>query len=215
MSKDIELSCRCGAIHGWVRAVAPDKINRAICYCDDCQAFLHHLGRADLLDDHGGTDVVQVAPNTVAFDRGAERIAGVRLGPKGLYRWYASCCKTPLGNTSTPAIPFVGLPMEVFRGAPDAARRDEAFGKARGAVQGRFATGGAPPGSTKLPLGMLMHAVRLLLGWKLTGKAWPHPFFDSATRTPSHPCATLPPKEREALRAYCGPHPRAATPPAS
>ena len=33
-----------------------------VCYCDDCQAFLHYLGRADLLDALGGTDIVQMAP---------------------------------------------------------------------------------------------------------------------------------------------------------
>jgi hypothetical protein len=87
---------------------------RAVCYRDDCQAYLHHLGRADLFDDHGGTDTVQVAPNTVTFERGAELIAGLQLTPKGLHRWYARCCQTPLGNTLTPTLPFIGIPWEAF-----------------------------------------------------------------------------------------------------
>jgi hypothetical protein len=54
---------------------------------------------------------------------------------------------------------------------------------------------------------MLVHVARLMLGWKLGGKAWPHPFFDRATRGPSHPVTTLAPAERDALRAKCGPQP--------
>jgi hypothetical protein len=194
-----------------MRDVAPEKINRAICYCDDCQAFVHYLGRAELLDAHGGTDIVQGPPNKVTFDRGAEHIAGMRLRPKGLYRWYASCCKTPLGNTVKPSLPFVGLVTEVFRGAPDAKSRDDVFGKPRAAVKGQYAIGGAPEGSTKFPWGMMAHIARLLLGWKLGGKAWPHPFFDRATGKPNRPMTVLKPEEREALRAHCGPNPSIAS----
>jgi len=143
----------------------------------------------------------------VTFDRGAERIVGIRLSPEGLYRWYASCCKTPLGNTKTPAFPFVGMPPEVLRGASDASRRDEIFGKVLGAVFGQHATHGTPKGSTRPSLALIAHSVRLLLGWKLRGEAWPHPFFDRATGAPSHPATTLSPAEREALQAKCGPSP--------
>jgi hypothetical protein len=72
---------------------------------------------------------------------------------------------------------------------------------------GQHAVGGAPEGSTKLNLGLLAHVIRLLLGWKLSGKTWPHPFFDRSTRAPSHPVTTLAPSEREALRPKCGPTP--------
>ncbi len=207
MTEDVELGCRCGEIHGWLRGVSPSAVNRGICYCDDCQAFAHYLGRANLLDAHAGSDIVQVAPRAVSFDRGTERIRGMRLTPKGLHRWYASCCKTPLGNTLTPSVPFIGMLPEVLHGTPDIARRDAVFGPVRAAMFGKHATGGTPEGSTQLHLGMLAHTVRLLLGWKLGGKAWPHPFFDRATRAPSHPVTTLSPGERQALRAKCGPTP--------
>src|SRR5512138_1159404 len=107
MSKDIELECRCGEIHGWVRGISPGTVNRMICYCDDCQAFLHFLERTDLFEPHSGTEVVQLAPRVVTFDRGTDHICGMRLNPKGMHRWYASCCKTPLGNTVTPSVPFI------------------------------------------------------------------------------------------------------------
>ena len=210
MTEDVELGCRCGQIHGWARGASPTAVHRSVCYCDDCQAFLHYLGRADLLDEHAGTDVVQVPPNMVSFDRGLERIVGMRLSNKGMYRWYASCCKTPLGNTVTPAVPFIGLPLEVFRGAPDVARVDAVFGKPRGHVMGRFAVGGAPEGATGFPLGLIVGVFSQVLRWKLAGKSWPHPYFDKATRKPRYPVTVLEKPERDALRAKCGPNPTAS-----
>ena len=208
MSTDVELGCRCGQIHGWARGATMTGVNRAVCYCDDCQAFLHYLGRPDLLDDHGGTDVVQVPPSMIAFDQGLERIAGMRLSDKGMYRWYSSCCKTPLGNTMTPSVPFIGMPLEIFRGAADARRIDEIFGTPRVYVMGKFAIGGAPEGSTGFPLGHIVHVLAKVLGWKFAGKSWPHPYFDKATRLPKFPVAILQQSEREALRAKCGPNPK-------
>lgn len=211
MSTDIELGCRCGEIHGRIRDVSSGTVNRMICYCDDCQAFLHFLERTDLFEPHSGTEVIQVAPRTVTFDRGTERIRGMRLSSKGMHRWYASCCKTPLGNTVMPSVPFIGMPLEVFRGAPDVHSRDEAFGRVRGASFGKFATDGAPEASNAANFLVVANALRVVLGWKLRGKAWPHPFFDRASRAPIYPVATLSTEERESLRAKCGPTPAAVT----
>lgn len=210
MSRDVEFQCGCGAVHGWVRGASPEATNRVVCYCNDCQAYLHHLGRADLLDEHGGSDIVQVAPSMVAFDRGGEFVAGVRLTSKGLFRWYARCCKTPVGNTLTPALPFVGIVTELFRRAPAARPCDEVFGPPRGRIFGKFAVGEPPPGSLKPNLRLLAHSIRKLLGWKLRGKAWPHPFFERTSGEPIYPVTVLTPAEREALRPLCGPRPAGA-----
>ena len=204
MSRNVELHCRCGEVSGHVANASPETVSRAVCYCDDCQAYLHHIGRTDLLDAHGGTDVVQVAPASLTFDRGTERVVGLRLTPKGLYRWHASCCKTPLGNTLGPAIPFVGIVAQVFEGP------DDVFGKSIGGIRGEFAIGTPPEGSTKLNLRLIARAFRLILGWRLRGKTWPHPFFDRVTRSPSRPLTTLSRAERDALRPLCGPHPTAS-----
>ena len=103
------LQCRCGTLKGLVQN--PRGANRAICYCRDCQAFAHFLGRpGEVLDERGGTDVIQVLPRNVVFTQGAEALACMRLTPKGLVRWYAGCCKTPIGNTlATPKMSFIGL----------------------------------------------------------------------------------------------------------
>jgi hypothetical protein len=211
MTRDIELACRCGAVHGWVRGVSPRTVNRAVCHCDDCQSFAHHIGRTDLLDEHAGTDIVQVAPASVNYDRGLENIVGLRLGPKGMHRWYASCCKTPLGNTmATPGLPFIGMSLEVFHGVTSEPQREEVFGEPRGRVFGQYATNGAPEGSTKLPPALVFNTLRLLAGWKLGGKTWPHPFFDRERQVPRYPVKVLSFDERSALRSRCGPNPAGA-----
>ncbi|MGA2448918.1 MAG: DUF6151 family protein [Polyangiaceae bacterium] len=211
MSKDAELRCRCGDVYGRVTNPSPETVNRVICYCDDCQAYLHYLNRADLLDEHGGTDTVLVAPGALSFHRGNERIVGLRLTPKGLYRWYASCCKTPIGNTLGLTIPFVGIVTKAFD--DDAHRLDELFGKPIGAHQIKYAVGATPGGSRRFNRRIILRMLRLSLGWRLSGQTWPHPFFDRATRTLSHPLTTLSRTEREVLRPLCGPHPAAHSDP--
>jgi hypothetical protein len=198
MSQDVEVRCRCGEVRGRVAGMSPRTVNRVVCYCDDCQAFAHWLGRADVLDASGGSDIIQVAPASLAFERGRERIAGMRLSPKGLHRFYADCCKTPLGNTVGPAIPFVGIVAQAFAD-PHAA------GAPVGAILGKFAIGDAPEGSTKLNARLYGRVLRMVLGWRLSGKAWPHPFFDRATRAPTPRMTTLSRTERDALRPRCGP----------
>ena len=205
MSKDATLRCRCGELRGSVTNVAPNTVNRVLCYCDDCQAFLHQLGRADLLDAHGGTDTVQVAPASLSFVQGKERIVGLRLTPKGLYRWYASCCRTPLGNTVGPAIPFVGIVAQAFES--ETQTPDDLFGRPIAAVWGKYAVGRAPEGSRGLNVRLMARAIRMVLGWRIRGQTWPHPFFERATRASKFPLTTLSQREREALRPLCGPHP--------
>jgi hypothetical protein len=197
-------------MHGWLRDASPRTVNRLVCYCNDCQAFLHHLGRADLLDEQGGSDIVHVAPSTISFDRGSELVTCVRLSPKGTYRWYASCCKTPLGNMATPQIPFVGIVTELFQKAPSARPCNEVFGAPRARIFGKFAIGEPPPGSLKPNVRFLARMLRKVLGWKLGGKTWPHPFFDRASGAPKYPITVLSKAERDALRPLCGPRPTRA-----
>ena len=205
MSTQAELRCRCGAVRAIVTDASPRAVNRVVCYCDDCQAFVQRLGRADLLDAHGGSDIVQLAPASLTFVRGQDRIKGLRLSPKGLYRWYASCCNTPVGNTASPAIPFVGIIATAFD--HDEQRANEVFGAPLGAIFGKFAVGQAPEGSTGLNLSLLLRAIRKVLGWRLGGKVWPHPFFKRDDGAAVYPVQVLSPEEREALRPLCGPHP--------
>src|SRR5262249_26890888 len=155
----IELRCRCGEVRGIVAGPSPRTVNRVTCYCSDCQAFAHQLGRADLLNAKGGSDIIQVAPAALSFTQGQHHIVGLRLKPNGLYRWYAKCCNTPVGNTLTPTVPFVGLLAQVF----DEPRLDDVVGAPTGAIQGKFAIGGPPAGSTGLKLPLFLGAIGKVL----------------------------------------------------
>ncbi|WP_298883439.1 DUF6151 family protein [uncultured Bradyrhizobium sp.] len=211
MGGQVELRCRCGSVRAVVAGVSPQTVNRVVCYCDDCQAFLHQLGRADLLNAKGGSDIVQVAPSTLAFVQGQDRIAGIRLSPKGLYRWYASCCNAPIGNTLTPTIPFVGIIAQAFAGGASAV--DEVAGAPVGAILGKYAVGEPPPGSTGLNLPLILRAIGKVLSWKVRGKTWPHPFFKREAQQPIYPITVLSREQRDALRPLCGPRPNEQTVP--
>ena len=209
MSTKAELRCRCGEVRGVVADASPRTVNRAVCCCDDCQAFIHRLGRADLLNAQGGTDIVQVAPASLSFVQGQDRIRAVRLTSKGLYRWYASCCNTPIGNTLSPSVPFVGIVASTFDHSRQ--RASDVFGEPRGGVFGKFAIGKAPAGvAARVSLSLLLHTIGKVLTWRLRGSAWPHPFFKRDTGAPAYPFEVLSHEEREALRPSCGPRPTAA-----
>ncbi|HVY63408.1 MAG TPA: DUF6151 family protein [Gammaproteobacteria bacterium] len=197
--RDVPLQCRCGTVRAVAHGVTPQIGNRCVCYCDDCQAFIRFLGRtADVLDANGGTDVFQLSPARIEFTAGRERVACMRLTPKGLARWYASCCNTPIGNTMAAAgLPFVGL---VCAFAPEPAR--DAFGPIRTRVFRKFATGdrAALPPDTQPQWRMLLRVLRLMLGWRLRGDHKRSPFFDAATGAPLVAARVLTTAEREALR---------------
>jgi hypothetical protein len=103
------LQCRCGTVKGWVSDT--HSANRVVCYCRDCQAFARFLGQeSETLDAQGGSDIVQTLPKNVTFTRGMDALACLRLTDKGMVRWYAGCCKTPIGNTlENYKISFIGL----------------------------------------------------------------------------------------------------------
>src|SRR5690349_24000361 len=114
----IRLRCRCGKLQGEVEAARVAA--RAVCYCKDCQAFARFLKTQDVvLDAAGGTEVEATLPAAVRFTHGLEHLACMSLSPKGIYRWYASCCNTPVGNTPRdPKMSYVGL-VRTCLDAPD------------------------------------------------------------------------------------------------
>ncbi|WP_157515183.1 DUF6151 family protein [Luteimonas abyssi] len=104
----LPLRCACGQVEGSVTPSA--AYTRATCYCRDCQAFARFLARDGITDAHGGTDIVPMAPSGVRIARGHERIECMSMSDRGPLRWFAACCRTPLGNTArTPHPFFLGL----------------------------------------------------------------------------------------------------------
>jgi Family of unknown function (DUF6151) len=195
---EVALRCHCGTVRGVARGVTPGSINHCFCYCDDCQAFAHFLGRADdVLDAHGGSEIVQMSQGNVSFTAGADRIAAIRLTDKGLVRWYASCCRTPIGNTmATSALPFIGV-VRVFIDAAPAM-----LGPIRGRGFAKSAKGGAGAvPKDGLPDAVMVARVLLkLIGWRLRGAHKRSALFDSATGRPLATPRVLGAAEREQLR---------------
>jgi len=199
---DLTLRCGCGSVTGLVSGVCRGTGNRVICYCDDCQAFARHLGHPErTLDAHGGTDVVQTSPARVRFGKGADRLACVRLTPKGVLRWYASCCSTPIANTAaSPSLPFVGLFHRCLHDGTDGTPLDQVLGPVRGRVRLKFATGDttalrARKGSL-LPI--VLHFVRIMAAAWWRGDQKRSPFFDQRTGQPVAPPRLLSEDERQA-----------------
>ena len=77
-----------------------------------------HLQKQDVtLDAAGGTRIYQLPPANVQITGGQENLACLRLKEKGLIRWYAKCCNTPIGNTVSKSMPFIGLIHTFIKGA--------------------------------------------------------------------------------------------------
>lgn len=199
----VDIACQCGHVRGLLDRSPLQFANRVICYCDDCQAFAHALGRPDILDANGGTDIVQIPPAALTITQGVDRIVALRLTEKGLYRFYSSCCRTPLGNTIGPMIPFIGIPRQALEASGQDPNR--LVGPVVGAVHGEYAIGGPPPYSRGVALRLLTRAVARVVFWRLSGRAWPHPYFNRTSRKPIYPVEVLPSERRRALRALCGP----------
>lgn len=199
MPTDIPLRCACGTIRGTALAVAPGAGNHVVCYCKDCQAFARFLGRPGITDEQGGTDIFQMAPGRVRITAGAEALACVRLSDKGLHRWYCRDCKTPLGNTVSARVPFVGLIHSFMDPASDGPARAAALGRPIVHAFPEGATGPLPrfPGDISMPR-FFARAARLMLTWLVTGVASPSPFF-AGKGAPRCAPQVLTPEQRRAL----------------
>jgi hypothetical protein len=183
---DLAIECRCGAVRGIARAISPRVGNRVICYCDDCQAYARHLQNETMLDANGGTDIFQMSAGRLRFDQGQDRLACLRLTQAGPLRWYASCCKTPIGNTlATRQLPFLGLTHCCMD--PGGQSLDTVLGPVRMRVMARYASGdrskliGAHDG---FPLSIFAGTAWRLLRWRLAGDHRRSPFFDADSGRP-------------------------------
>jgi hypothetical protein len=199
------LRCGCGTVRGVAHGVAPGAVNHCFCYCDDCQAFAHFLDRADeILDAHGGTEITQMSQASVRFTAGVDKIAAIRLAPKGLMRWYASCCNTPIGNTlGSSALPFIGV-LRVFMGAMNAPPA-AALGPIRGRGFAKSAKGGraAVPKDGLPDLVMVARVFAKLIRWRLRGDHKRSQLFAAETGLSLAQARVLTPSERDALRQRC------------
>ena len=190
------LQCTCGTLKGYVRD--PERVNRVVCYCSDCRAFAHFLGRTgEILDSNGGTDVIQTVPANVTFTQGQQALACIRLTEKGLLRWYAKCCNTPIGNTLADfRISFIGL-IHTCLEDPDRTL-DESFGP----VRMRSFTKGAKAPVKSRPLAMtagMLRFIAMLIRARINGDYKLTPLFMADTGAPVATPKILDHNEREAV----------------
>ena len=169
----IAFHCRCGALRGEIEPRA--VYVRATCYCRDCQAFARALGHEEVLDAQGGTDIVAMLPAGVRFTGGLDRLACLSLGPKGLLRWYASCCDTPIANTPrAPNLAYAGVLRHCLESNPDAL--DAAVGPSHIALNVKSARGAVRPTPLRTFMGVL-RIMRGVLGARLRDRHRDNPFF--------------------------------------
>ncbi len=172
--------CRCGQLTGEVADTR--SALHAVCYCRDCQAYAHHLGQADtVLDALAGTEVVGTHARNVSFTGGTEQLACVSLTGKGLLRWYARCCNTPLANTGRDRrMPYVGLVHSCLRLGGEALEQP-AFMPVQMHLETAGAQGGTPPrlGAWRQARALLGFMPRIALS-RWTGSYRHTPFFDGA-----------------------------------
>ncbi|WP_343032072.1 DUF6151 family protein [Roseovarius bejariae] len=104
-------ACRCGGVQMTLAVPAPSAGTRVTCHCRDCQTAAQAFGGGvDILNPAGGTEIWQTTPDRLCFERGEELLEIRRLSPKGLYRWVARCCDTPMINTMNKVhLPFAGV----------------------------------------------------------------------------------------------------------
>ncbi|MBJ7539367.1 DUF6151 family protein [Marinomonas transparens] len=179
---EIKLKCACGSVQGTTTNVTGKSGTRVVCCCDDCQSFAHYLEqesdaseqKVDVLDQYGGTDIFQMPIASLKITQGNEHVSCMRLSPKGIHRWYAKCCNTPIGNTMDAGVPFVGV---IHNFMDNEATREADLGKSRGHIMVKFATQHVPENLQVSFFKITLRVLAKLLIWKLKGLNKPSVFF--------------------------------------
>lgn len=200
LSADYPIKCRCGRLQGALSRDA--RTMRISCYCRDCQTYAHALGDPGrVLDANGGTEVVATLQQYLTFTAGTDSLACLSLGPKGLLRWYASCCNTPIANiTRNPKLSYVSV-VHTCLGEPTA--RAAAFGPPRAPINTKHAKGAVATNGLDV-LHSLVRIMARVLRARLNGGWRRSPFFAPGGSTPVVAARVLRPEERERARRAAG-----------
>lgn len=167
------------------------------CYCKDCQTAAGLFGASDeLLSPGGGSEIWQTTPDRITIVGGAEQLEILRLSPRGLYRWHARCCDTPVFNTmSRVHLPFVGVVLL----QAELTREAAALGPSRCQAFTRDAAPG--PGAPKRDRGFAgagLHVLSRMAGAWIGGRAKNNPLL-GGDGAPIAPFTVIPLEERKAV----------------
>ncbi len=166
-------SCTCGALCGHLTPRGVRCGTHVDCYCHDCRAAQLYFKQPDPAP--GPVEILQTTPEDIRIDKGLEHLAAMQLSPKGMLRWYASCCDAPLATTpQTGKFPFAGF---VVKRIPDPSRLGSIT--TRGFVP-------APNGKQKHE--KVQYAafglIRRVIGSRLSGRWKTSQFFAAETAAP-------------------------------
>ncbi|NQD96393.1 hypothetical protein HP532_27405, partial [Pseudomonas sp. CrR25] len=124
----------------------------------------------------GGTEIVQVAQQRLLFFQGENLLSAVRLSNKGMIRWYATCCGSPIGNTmASPKASFIGL----IHTCLDRRQMDKDFGADVAVLNTDTALGETKPKQRGL-LGVLARFIWIVVTNRFNGRYKKSPFFNSS-----------------------------------
>ena len=182
MSNVVKLSCSCGKVKGELLVIKKSYFH-VQCMCCDCQSFSNYLNNKEgninnILDEHGASDLFQTYPRNMKITEGIEQVSCIQLYNKGLYRWYADCCNTPIANTmSSASVPFVGISVK-FMQFNDTQEKVSRLGPITLKAFGKYSIGEMPKDAhEKFPKLFLPKILSFMIkGW--FGKKYnPSPFF--------------------------------------
>jgi len=179
MSKIVKLGCLCGAVKGNIKVV-PGAFFHVDCLCCDCQRFAAHLNnKENILDEHGGTELFQTYPSFLQVTEGQNKMRGVQLGKKGIYRWHTTCCNMPLANTmNSPKVPFVGVSVKLMKFSSDREKL-ETLGPVTMKAFGKYSIGEIPSDAhPRFPISFMPKIMGFMLKGMIRKMHSPSPFFN-------------------------------------
>ena len=178
----MNISCDCGSFKARLKSFPKNTPGRLVCYCRDCQSFLHRIKRADVLNAFGGTEVIPAYPKEMELLSGAGNLKCYRLTPQGMYRWTAGCCNSPIANTRR-NFPWGGIFYTAYTAHnPDALNE---LGDIKASIFGRDALQGAPGRiSDKIVFREMLVVMPFVIKGKILKMHQASPFFESDGKVP-------------------------------
>ncbi len=129
----MKIKCDCGKFQASILDPSSSP-GRLVCYCDDCQNYLNKLGKNNLLDSYGGTDIIPFYPSDIQIEKGIDQLCCNQLSDSGLSRWSTHCCGSPIVNTKA-KFPWAGFM------ASSVVDQEGRFSKIKSRVMGKFSYG--------------------------------------------------------------------------
>ncbi|MEE3078759.1 MAG: DUF6151 family protein [Bdellovibrionota bacterium] len=195
----IPLKCSCGQVSGEIVDFKGTGTHIQ-CACDDCQAYIHYLNKEDVfLDQFGFSEIYQVRSNQVRILNGEENIKCLRLSPKGIFRFYASCCHTPISNMIGLKMSFAGISRSFIN------LDDNEILNQLGPVTYHIMTEYAlrevtEKSSRKFPLILTLKIVKQIIHGKIFKTYLPNSFYQQSNGTSKFPVSILSLEDKKSIK---------------